>query len=98
MRIKLPAALIQFLLNQDNIQIQSGANKLLSQEDSFIKQLFAQKKHTVDLREPYYNRGYVKWFYGMIMHPWFDATIIGAIILNTISLALDRDEPYPRWM
>jgi len=31
------------------------------------------------------------------MHPWFDAMIIFAICLNTICLALDRDEPYPEW-
>ena len=31
------------------------------------------------------------------MHPWFDASIILAIILNTICLALDKKDPYPDW-
>jgi len=31
------------------------------------------------------------------MHPWFDAMIIFAISLNTICLALDKDDPYPAW-
>ena len=70
---------------------------MLSKEPSFLTQIFTRKKCTVDLREPYYMRGYVKFFYNITMHPWFDAAVILAILLNTISLALDREEPYPGW-
>jgi hypothetical protein len=35
--IKLPIALTHFLIQQDSIQIQSGAGKMLKDEDSFIK-------------------------------------------------------------
>jgi len=33
--------------------------------------------------------------YTMIMNPWFDTSIILVILLNTIVLAMDRNEPYP---
>ena len=62
-----------------------------------MKQLFAKKSAIVDLKQPYYNKKIVRFFYNIIMHPWFDATIIFAIILNTLCLALDRSTPYPEW-
>ena len=91
--IRLPAPLIDFLIKQNGLQIASGASKILKQEDSFFKQLFAKKEAQVDTREPYYSGFVVSHCYSVIMHPYFDASIIFIIILNTLTLSLDV---YPR--
>ena len=91
--IRLPPPLIDFLIKQNGLQIASGASKVLKQEDSFLKQLLAKKVHVVDITDPYYQRFPVAHCYSLIMHPYFDASIILIICLNTLSLALDI---YPR--
>ena len=68
---------------------------MLKQEDSFIKQLFAAKKVTVDLKDPYYSKPLVWISYKIIMNPYFDSIIIFVIILNTLSLALDKYPQFP---
>lgn len=92
--IKLPPELITFLINQGSIQIQSGASKMLRQEDSFFKQLFAKKKHQVDMSKSYYKNPIVLFCYQVLMNPYFDSIIIFVIILNTMCLAMDK---YPKY-
>ena len=46
--------LIEFLIDQDNIQIQGEGQKLLKQEDSFFQQLLKKPKSMVNQSEPYY--------------------------------------------
>lgn len=67
---------------------------MLRQEDSFFKQLFAKKKHQVDISKSYYKNPIVAFCYGVLMNPYFDSTIIFVIILNTMCLAMDK---YPQF-
>ena len=57
----------------------------------------APKKATVDLSNKYYKNKCVQWCYRRIMDPYFDAFILLAIILNTITLALDKYPVLPDW-
>ena len=77
--------------------MQDGAQKMLKQEDGFFKQLMAPKKATVDLAHKYYRNKFVQWCYRRIMDPYFDTLILLAIVLNTITLALDQYPNLAAW-
>lgn len=81
--------LIEFLIDQDNIQIQGEGQKLLKQEDSFFQQLLKKPKSMIDKSEKYYSYRIVQTCNDVIMNQYFDAFIIFVIILNTIALAMD---------
>lgn len=90
MKIELPSKLTEFLIKQDSIQIQGGATSMLKGEDSFWKQLFMPKRPIEDYNQKYYKHPIVKACYKVIMNQYFEAFIFLVIILNTLTLALDK--------
>ena len=55
-----------------------------------MKQLFSPKIIIVDPKKAYYKNPIVKWCYKLIFTKYFEAFIFAVIILNTFTLALDK--------
>lgn len=51
----------------------------------------------MDLAHKYYRNKFVQWCYRRIMDPYFDTLILLAIVLNTITLALDQYPNLAAW-
>ena len=95
--IALPKSLTNFLIEQDSIQINSEAKRILKKEDSFFKQLFAKKVLTLseeDQRKRYFRNPIVKCCRNVIQNKYFESSIILVIIINTLCLGLEK---YPRF-
>jgi tRNA C32,U32 (ribose-2'-O)-methylase TrmJ len=52
--INLPKRLVEFMIKEDKIQLNDLTKRMLRQEDSFIKQLFAPNRFYFDKGDHYY--------------------------------------------
>jgi len=66
---------------------------------SFIQKFFQKKNYVLDEPDsPYYKNPVVMKCMEIISHPLFDGLIMCVIILNTISLAMDKEPQFDQWV
>jgi hypothetical protein len=70
---------------------------MLKAEKGFFEALMTRKKNMIDLSQKYYKESIVRFCYDAIMEPYFDLIILIAIIINTVTLALDQYPDLPGW-
>jgi len=70
---------------------------MLKAEKGFFEALMTRKKNMIDLTQKYYTHSIVRFCYDAIMEPYFDLIILVAIIINTVTLALDQYPDLPGW-
>jgi hypothetical protein len=95
--IGLPISFIDFLLEQDNLQISAKAAKLIKnqkRDTNFWKNLVISEPDPETLKSKYYQNKITVFFFYLVNSPLFDGLIIFIILLNTIVLATDK---YPDW-
>lgn len=59
--------------------------------------LFKKKEFNVDLNSSYYKNPIVRICFNIIMNRFFDAGIMFVILLNTVTLSLDKYPEFPDW-
>jgi len=94
-QIGLPERFIDFIIDQDNIQISQKGLKILKRQkqESIWKQLI-KSTVTFDADDRYYQNCLTRVCFYIVNSPIFSGFIILVIILNTLALAMDR---YPEW-
>lgn len=89
---------MNFLTEDDKVQIDEGVKKHLKKELSFKEKFFARKdlfkELKLDENDPYYNNALVQKAMSLASHPLFDGLIMFVIILNTVVLSMDKYPAY----
>ena len=91
--------LVDFIVEGEAIDLAPEAKRLLTNRSRFVKVFFQKQKLPVTERQRkesrYYRNSVVRACLAVAQDPYFNAFILLAIILNTISLAMDKYPDYP---
>jgi hypothetical protein len=94
-KIGLPVKFVEFVLDQDNLQIsESGMKILKTQKQSRSWKKLIKSDATFDASSGYYKNFLTRLCFHIVNSPIFSGFIIMIIILNTVVLAMDK---YPEF-